>query len=219
MHDAFGRSGGARREHQHRHLIGGKRADLAGRRRPEPLAAGQQRPIEAVGPLAVDDDQVLKFRQFGLQRTHHRLVIEATKQLGYDHQLCLGEVEHVAKLVFAKDRHQRIDDGAEPEGRQRDHREFPPIGQLHGDDVTGADAKAFQGGGRACDEIAEFGIGEAPRLGAIGAVGQKREFSRRGRDRLLKKLVEALVDPEAAVAHRSRVGGGIEAIFAHAFPP
>ena len=31
MHDAFGRAGGARREHQHRHLIGGKRADLADR--------------------------------------------------------------------------------------------------------------------------------------------------------------------------------------------
>ena len=128
-------------------------------------------------------------------------MIEATKQLGYDHQLCLGEVEHVAKLVFAKDRHQRIDDRAQPEGRQRDHGEFPPIGQLHGDHVTGANAKAFQGGGGACDEIAEFGIGEAPRLGAIGAVGQKREFSRRGRDCLLQKLVEALVDPEAAVAH------------------
>ena len=219
MHDAFGRAGRARGEHQHRHLIGGKRADLARRRRPEPLAAGQQRPIKAVSPLAVDDNQVLKFRQLGLQRTHHRLVIEATKQLGYDHQLCLGEVEHVAKLVFAEDRHQRIDDCADPEGRQRDHREFPPIGQLHGDDVTGADAKAPQGGGRACDEIAEFGIGEAPRLGAIGAVGQQREFFRCGRDRLLEKLVEIPVDPESAVAHRSRVGGRIEAILAHAFPP
>ena len=68
MHDALGRAGGARREHQHRHLIGGKRADLADRGRAETVAAGQQRLIEAVRPLAVDNDEVLKFRQSGSQR-------------------------------------------------------------------------------------------------------------------------------------------------------
>ena len=53
----------------------------------------------------------------------------------------------------------------------------------------------------------------------IGSIGQKREFPRRGRNRLLKKLVEALVYPEAAGSHGSRGGDGIEFIFAHALPP
>jgi hypothetical protein len=146
-------------------------------------------------------------------------VIEAAKRLRHHQQFSLGETEHVAKLVFAEDRHQGIDDGADPEGGQRDDSEFPPIGQLHRDDVATADAEALQSGSCARNEIAEFGVGEAPRLAAIRTVAQQRELSRSDRDGRLQKFVEVLVDPEAAGAHRSRVGCGIESIFAHAFPP
>ena len=106
--------------------------------------------------------------------------------------------------------------GADAESSQRNHREFPPVGKLNGNDVARTDAKTLQAGRRARDQVSEFGVSEAPRFMAIGAVGQKRELVRRRRDGRLKKFVKTLVDPEAAVAHRSRVGDGVEFISAHA---
>ncbi len=118
--------------------------------------------------------------------------------------------------MFAEDRHQGIDDGPDPERGQCDHREFPPIRKLYGDDVARADAKLLQGRGRPRNQIAEFGVGQALRFGAIGAVGQQRQFAGRSGNRLLKELIEALVDPESTGAHRSCVSCGVELMFAHA---
>src|SRR5260370_40117939 len=104
-------------------------------------------------------------------------MIEAAERFGDDQQFRFGETEHVAEFVFAEDRHQGIDDGTHPEGSERDYGELPPIGKLHRDDATSADAKALQSGGRARNDIAEIAVREAPPFGAIRTVGPEREFS------------------------------------------
>ncbi len=68
-------------------------------------------------------------------------MIEATEQLWHDQQLRLGEAEHVVELVLAEDRHQGIDDRADPERRQCNHRELPPVRQLNRYDIACTDTE------------------------------------------------------------------------------
>ena len=58
------------------------------------------------GPSPSTTTTCAKLRQVGLQRLRHRLVIEAAEQFWHDEDLGLGEIEHVAELALAKDRHQ-----------------------------------------------------------------------------------------------------------------
>jgi len=146
-------------------------------------------------------------------------VIEAAKQFGDDEDFALRELEHVVEFAFAEDRHQRIDDRADAERRKGDYREFPPIGQLHGNDVAAIDAEPLQRSGGARDEIAEFSVAEAAALDFVRAIAEQRELVGGLSDRRPKKLVVVLVDPETAVAHRLGVRDWIEASSRHRLSP
>src|SRR5258708_36130405 len=57
-------------------------------------------------------------------------------QLWYGQEFHLHEIDHVGKLVLAESGHERIDDGPDPKGRQRDHRELPPMGATARSDIA-----------------------------------------------------------------------------------
>src|ERR1700675_3624041 len=46
-------------------------------------------------------------------------------------------MEHVGKLVLLENGEGGLDDGPGPKGRQRDHRELPPIGATARSDIAG----------------------------------------------------------------------------------
>ena len=122
---------------------------LADRGWRKPLLRREQRRLETIGPCAVDNHNMRKLRQVPLKRLRHCLMIEATKYFGHDDQLRFRELEHVTELPLAEDRHQRVDNRANPECRERDHGELPPIRQLNGDDIAASEAHALEGRGGA----------------------------------------------------------------------
>src|SRR6516165_11575872 len=111
-----------------------------------------------------------EFRKIALKRLRHRFMVEAAKESWNDKDLCVRKIEHIAQLAFAKDRHQRIDDGADAEGGESDHRKFPPVRQLNRDHVAALDLQALQRRGGARNGVAKLGVTEAPPFRTVGAI-------------------------------------------------
>ena len=219
VHHALGRPGGAGGKHEHRHLIRGQGADVSRRRGREALLGGQQRRLEAVRSVPIDNKDMLKLWQLSSKRHRHGLVIEAAEEFWDDEDLRRRKSQHVAQFMLAKDRHQGIDDRADSEGCERDHGEFPPVRQLNGNDVAPPDPHALQRRRGARDPVAKLGVGEAPAVRTIRTISQQGQLIGRFFDPLPEKFVVVLVDPEPLGAHRLGVRNSIETRSCHGLLP
>jgi hypothetical protein len=86
----------------------------------------------------------------------------AAKALGHDQDLALRVLQHEGELALAEDRHQRIEDGADPRAGEVGHREFPPVGQLGRNHVVAFDAEPRETDGEAIREPRQLAIGQSP---------------------------------------------------------
>ena len=90
--------------------------------------------------LALFHHHLLQAGQRGLQAAGHGRVVEAAEDTRHHQHLGLCEVEHVAHFTFAKDRHQRVDDGPQPPRRQGDAAVADEGGAFLHDDLAASPA-------------------------------------------------------------------------------
>ena len=179
VHDALGLSGGAGGEHQQRHVVGvrAQRGQL-GRITPLLPRGGRERlpgRIRVAG-LSVDDEHVLQVRPRRPKPIHHRRVVKPTELPGDDQDLGFGEADHEPDLAVPVDRDQRVADRTDAGGREVDHQELDPVGELEGDHVARADAELQEAERGSVDLGHQLGVGDLPagvdRGGLVrGAVG------------------------------------------------
>jgi hypothetical protein len=146
LHHALGLTRGARGVEQLDHVVRVRPAagELGGGVEivlPAPL---DQRALEAVVALPAHHQHAFERRQRAAQVGQHGGVVVATEAARHHHEARLGEVEHEAEFALAKDRHQRVADGADAKARQVQRDELPPVRQLERHHVARLHAKADQ---------------------------------------------------------------------------
>ena len=87
-----------------------------------------------------------------MNTAHHPWIVEFAILPRYDEELAFSKAKHEFDLALAKDRHHRIDDGADAPARERKSRELPPVGKLTGDDIVLLDSEFGETHSHAVDQ-------------------------------------------------------------------
>jgi hypothetical protein len=73
--------------------------------------------------------------------------------------------------MLAENRHQRVEDRADPRTGEIQKRKLPPVRQLHGDDVVSADAEPGEADSDPVCQRGELPIGESADLARVATNG------------------------------------------------
>ena len=176
VHHALGLAGGAGGEHQQRQVVGlhaPSRPAGGGASRSSPSSARRRRarprrrpPAHGAAPAAA-----------GCSAAAIAAWSKPRNSRGTISTLASAKSQHEAQLALAEDRHQRVDDRADAARRPARRPRTPTSSAVARPRCRRARRRAAAAGGGARDQVAEFGIGEAAPLGAIGAKASSARFS------------------------------------------
>ncbi len=172
---------------------------------PGRLAANRPSAVEQRferGPaLTADDQHMFQRRQVRADGVRHRFVPEAAI-FPRDHQhFRFRLVQHESHLPLPEDRHHRVGDGAQPQRRQVQRDELPPVRQLHRHHVAAPDTKPRQAGGDPIDLLRQRRIGQRCGCACHAVVVHDRDAVGRCPDPAIEVVQQRAVRPQAGRCH------------------
>src|SRR3974377_2599078 len=112
--------------------------------------------------------------KIGADLGDHGGIVTAAEELRHHHYFDFGKAKHVAQLALPENRHQWIDDCAQPRASEIESNELPPVRQLACDDGTLFRAHGRKADSHTADNALKLPISQGCRIPSHAVVDDVR---------------------------------------------